>query len=123
MDRGTTTVAVPWQTTIINSAYRSVVNSWNIDLTVAARSVVAGSVTADWANVTANGTQSVTIGFVHPGSARYAGMTRVMVCWLWLCIEESGDCTAVLNDEVRSLVSNSGQSFVQLPRPQCAKRL
>ena len=55
---------VPWQTTIINPAYRSVVNSWNIDLTVAARSVVAGSVIAEWANVTANGTQSVTIGFV-----------------------------------------------------------
>jgi len=57
-------VPVPWQTTIINPAYRSVVNSWNIDLTVAARSVVAGSVTAEWANITANGTQSVTVGFV-----------------------------------------------------------
>ena len=63
-DRGTTSVPVPWQTTIINPAYRSVVNSWNIDLTVAARSVVAGSVTAEWANITANGTQSVTLGFV-----------------------------------------------------------
>ena len=64
LNRGTTSVPVPWQTTIINSAYRSVVNSWNIDLTVAARSVVAGSVTTDWAIIAANGTQSVTVGFV-----------------------------------------------------------
>ena len=63
-NRGTTSVPVPWETTIINPAYRSVVNSWNIDLTVAATSVVEGSVTAEWANITANGTESVPIGFV-----------------------------------------------------------
>ena len=64
MNRGTTSVPVPWQTTLINPAYRTIVNSWNIDLTVAARSVVAGSVTSEWAIIAANGTQPVTVGFV-----------------------------------------------------------
>jgi hypothetical protein len=75
-------VPVPWETTIINPAYRSVVNSWNIDLTVAAASVVEGSVNAEWANITANGTTSVPIGFVIqavPGTPEWVMLP--VACW------------------------------------------
>lgn len=67
--RGIDTVPTPWITTILDAAYDSLINSWNIDVSVAAQGVVEGSVSAAWANVTANGTQSVPIGLVVQGRA------------------------------------------------------
>ena len=45
------------------------VNSWNFDISVAANGVIEGSVNVGWADVTANGTQSVPIGFVVEGQS------------------------------------------------------
>lgn len=53
----------------MKKAFKSVVNSWNFDVRVAANGVVEGSVNVEWADVTANGTQSVPIGFVVQGQS------------------------------------------------------
>ena len=59
------------------------VNSWNMEIIVANRGVIEGSVSADWASVTANGTQSVPIGFVVQGQSgvpqRNAGIQGIII--------------------------------------------
>ena len=67
--RGVESIPIPWSTTIITKGLQSVVNSWNLDISVGSNGVIGGSVNVGWANVTANGTQSVPIGFVVEGQS------------------------------------------------------
>lgn len=78
-------IPIPWRTTIINKAYKSVVNSWNLDITVATDSVIEGSVDVEWANVTANGTQSVPIGFVVQGQSGMLQQYHALLLGAWHC--------------------------------------
>lgn len=68
-------VPVPWTTTVMNRAYQQLLDSFNVDVSVAVPRVIQGTVTAGGATLLANGRSSVPITLVveaSPGPALYA---------------------------------------------------
>lgn len=65
--RGAQDVGAPWTTTVTNTAYRKLTDSFNIEVTVAVPRVIQGTVVDT--PVPANGTQSVPVTLVVTAAA------------------------------------------------------
>ena len=65
--RDSADVVSPWSVTIINSAYRNLVDSFNIDVTVAVQRIIQGTVAAG--TVPRNGQSSVPITLIVEATA------------------------------------------------------
>lgn len=69
--RDATDVVSPWTVTIINSAYRNLVDSFNVDVTIAVQRVIQGTVVAG--TVPSNGQSSVPITLIVEADAGLHG--------------------------------------------------
>ena len=65
--RDSADVVSPWSVTIINSAYRNLVDSFNVDVTVAVQRIIQGTVAAG--TVPRNGQSSVPITLIVEATA------------------------------------------------------
>jgi len=62
-------IPTPWTTTVINNAYRRLLDSANIEINVAVQRVLQGTVTSANASLPANGSRSVPITFILEAAA------------------------------------------------------
>lgn len=69
--RDATDVVSPWTVTVINSAYRNLVDSFNVDVTIAVQRVIQGTVVAG--TVPSNGQSSVPITLIVEADAGLHG--------------------------------------------------
>lgn len=69
-------VAVPWELTVVNSAYTGVSSSWNWGARLSGTGTVVGSAIAQWQSLTAGGT-AVGVGMVVMGSNQNLAPTAV----------------------------------------------
>ena len=70
--RDATDIVSPWTVTIINSAYRNLVDSFNVDVTIAVQRVIQGTVSAG--TVPSNGQSSVPITLIVEADAGVHGL-------------------------------------------------
>lgn len=60
---------VPWTTTVMNTAYRSLLDSFNVAISVSGQRVIQGTVTGGGAGLPANGKGSVPVTLVVEATA------------------------------------------------------